>query len=186
MQLRCCFLVSRRCCCSALPGKVNPTIKYAGPEGTDYTDFLLDPSNHKGPGPRRAPDILSLHHSLSGSDTDGTCVRSSNRRRKDSAFAPCWLAMDLCWRHVHVRLLVESVFVLSVAIVSLLRSSSHAHSSPNLRCNNRGKGYESFFSGLDSFTTTDPDSDSLTLAEMNDKRDKIAPYAEVRRQNPAV
>ena len=92
----------------------------------------------------------------------------------------------VCWRHVHVRLLVESVFVLSVVIVSLLRSSSHAHSSPNLRCNNRGKGYESFFSGLDSFTTTDPDSDSLTLAEMNDKRDKIAPYAEVRRQNPAV
>ena len=76
--------------------------------------------------------------------------------------------------------------MLSVVIVSLLRSSSHAHSSPNLRCNNRGKGYESFFSGLDSFTTTDPDSDSLTLAEMNDKRDKIAPYAEVRRQNPAA
>ena len=95
MQLRCCFLVSRRCCCSALPGKVNPTIQYAGPEGTDYTDFLLDPSNHKGPGPRRAPDILSLHHSLSGSDTDGTCVRSSTRRRKDSVEL-CWLAMDLC------------------------------------------------------------------------------------------
>ena len=46
--------------------------------------------------------------------------------------------------------------------------------------------FESFFSGLDSFTTTDPDSDSLTLAEMNDKRDKIAPYAEVRRQNAAA
>ena len=75
-----------------MSGKVNPTIKYAGPEGTDYTDFLLDPSNHKGPGPRRAPDILSLHHSLSGSDTDGTCVRSSTRRRKDSVEL-CWLAM---------------------------------------------------------------------------------------------
>ena len=70
--------------------------------------------------------------------------------------------------------------------MTAVRASCRAHVSPRPCCNNRGKGYESFFSGLDSFTTTDPESDSLTLAEMNDKRDKIAPYAEVRRQNPAV
>jgi hypothetical protein len=52
--------------------KVNPTIQYAGPEGTDYTDYLLDPANHKGPGPKRAPDQLSIHNSFTGSDTDGT------------------------------------------------------------------------------------------------------------------
>ena len=52
--------------------KVNPTIEFAGPEGTDYTDFLLDPANHKGPGPKRAPDQLSIHKSFRGSDTDGT------------------------------------------------------------------------------------------------------------------
>ena len=100
----------------------------------------------------------------------------------------------LLWRHILDailclrRCLVESVFLLRKCchVVTAVRTSCRAHVSPRPCCNNRGKGYESFFSGLDSFTTTDPDSDSLTLAEMNDKRDKIAPYAEVRRQNPAV
>eukprot|EP01052_Picozoa_sp_SAG31_P051864 SAG31_NODE_12522_length_935_cov_1.325359_1_plen_265_part_01 len=94
--------------------RVNPTIQYAGPEGTDYTDFLLDPANHKeqpGSGPRSAPDILSLHNSFRGSDSDGS-----------------------------------------------------------------GKGYEQYFAGLDAYTTTSPQSDSLTLKQLNAKRDKVRGY----------
>ncbi len=38
--------------------KVNSYITLAGPEGTGYTGYVLDPKNHKD---GRAPDILSLH-----------------------------------------------------------------------------------------------------------------------------
>jgi hypothetical protein len=61
----------------------NPTIFFAGPEGTGYTDYLIDPKNHEGGDASLIPDILSLHQGFSAggggasyekffSDVDGT------------------------------------------------------------------------------------------------------------------
>lgn len=45
--------------------QVNPTIFFAGPEGTGYTDYLIDPQNHEGGDPDLVPDILSVRrHNL--------------------------------------------------------------------------------------------------------------------------
>lgn len=45
--------------------KVNPTIFFAGLEGTDYTDYLIDPHNHEQDDPILVPDMLSLHTCMS-------------------------------------------------------------------------------------------------------------------------
>eukprot|EP01051_Picozoa_sp_SAG22_P019206 SAG22_NODE_3474_length_1690_cov_1.503457_2_plen_127_part_00 len=57
--LRQCLSLSSVC-----PHKVNPTIFFAGPEGTDYTDYLIDPHNHEHDDPALVPDILSMHMSI--------------------------------------------------------------------------------------------------------------------------
>ena len=44
--------------------QVNPKIFFAGPEGTDYTDYLIDPRNHEQDDPILVPDILSMHMSI--------------------------------------------------------------------------------------------------------------------------
>ena len=43
----------------------NPTIFFAGPEGTSYTDYLIDPKNHEDGNANLVPDILSLHQGMS-------------------------------------------------------------------------------------------------------------------------
>lgn len=45
--------------------KINPTIFFAGPEGTGYTNYLIDPKNHEGGNRELVPDILSLHQGMS-------------------------------------------------------------------------------------------------------------------------
>ena len=48
--------------------KVNPTIMFAGPEGTSYTAYEIDPANHQDKDPSLVPEILSLHQGVSGWD----------------------------------------------------------------------------------------------------------------------
>jgi hypothetical protein len=46
--------------------KINPTIAFAGPEGTSYTAYLIDPKNHLNHDPSLVPEILSLHGGADG------------------------------------------------------------------------------------------------------------------------
>ena len=57
----------------------NPTIFFAGPEGTGYTDYLIDPKNHENGDPTLVPDILSLHQSIHS--TGDTCESSADANR---------------------------------------------------------------------------------------------------------
>ena len=46
--------------------KINKDIVFAGPEGTGYTAYLIDPKNHLNHDPSLVPEILSFHGGADG------------------------------------------------------------------------------------------------------------------------
>lgn len=102
---------------------VNPTIFFAGPEGTGYTDYLIDPKNHEGGDASLIPDILSLHQgfSASGESTHRQQRAGLGLRSLPSLVVQRWRSVASCCCCVLVVVVAAAWWRLTAATAAKLR-----------------------------------------------------------------